>query len=207
MIASQPGLILAAMGLVGFVEAIVAAPRSMFRRAAPLAVALVLVASLPSPWPRHASWHPLDGADLRPSAARQQTMSLTSRPPRLPAPRPTVLTYEDWSSLAWYETGAAWSPSCRPATRSSPSTRRRSPVTGRRSAGPTWQPVSAGYRPAWRDGGRYGADRIVLARRGATTGLISQPAAVAATTPVGDRHLHVVEGNGWDAVTLDPGRP
>ena len=47
MIASQPGLILAAMGLVALVEAVVAAPRSRIRRALPLVVAVVLVASVP----------------------------------------------------------------------------------------------------------------------------------------------------------------
>src|SRR4029078_7021103 len=47
LIASQPGLILAAIGVIGLVESIIAAPRSRMRRAAPLALGLVLVASVP----------------------------------------------------------------------------------------------------------------------------------------------------------------
>jgi len=52
---------------------------------------------------------------------------------------------------------------------------------------------------------RYGADRIVLARRGATTRLLSQPAALAAAAGDATGTSRVVEGNGWDAVALDPG--
>ena len=52
---------------------------------------------------------------------------------------------------------------------------------------------------------RYGADRIVLARRGATTGLIGQPAALAAAGGGATGATHALDGNGWDAVALDPG--
>ena len=47
MIASQPGLILAAMGLVALAEAAVAAPSSRIRRVAPVIVAVVLLATVP----------------------------------------------------------------------------------------------------------------------------------------------------------------
>ena len=53
---------------------------------------------------------------------------------------------------------------------------------------------------------RYGADRIVLARRDGGLGLVSRVATLAAAETGGTsgstRTLH---GNGWDAVVLEPG--
>jgi hypothetical protein len=208
LIASQPGLVLAAIGLVGMVEAIVAAPRSRIRRAAPLAVVLVLVASLPvtvattrllaSTWTEPIYAHLRLGPDRVPDFA----VLLPSH-----SPRPTVLTYEDWSSLAWYETGVgvvAVVPPGYAKLAFDPAAFTGHSQAERRSD------LAAGFRGVpellGATADRYGADRIVLARRGATTGLISQPAVVAAATPgTVTGTSQVVEGNGWDAVTLDPG--
>ncbi len=207
LIASQPGLILAAIGLVGLVEAIVAAPRSRIRRASPLAVVLVLVASVPvtvattrllaSTWTEAVYAHLRLGPDRVPDF----TALLPSH-----APRPTVLTYEDWSSLAWYETGVgvvavvppgyaklAFDPA---AFTGHGQAERRADLAGAFRGDPAALVATAA---------RYGADRIVLARRGATTRLVSQPAGVAAAAGGVTGTSRVVQGNGWDAVALDPG--
>lgn len=208
LIASQPGLILAALGLVGVVEAVVAAPRSRIRRAAPLAVGLVLVVSVPvtvattrliaSTWTEPIYAHLRLGPDRVPDFAAL----LPSH-----SPRPTVLTYEDWSSLAWYETGVgvvAVVPPGYAKLAFDPAAFTGHSQAERRSD------LAAGFRGVpellGATADRYGADRIVLARRGETTGLISQPAVVAAAAPgTVTGTSQVVEGNGWDAVTLDPG--
>jgi hypothetical protein len=121
-------------------------------------------------------------------------------------PRPTVLTYEDWASLAWYETGVgavavvppgyaklAFDPA---AFTGHGQAERRTDLAGALRGDPAALVATAD---------RYGADRIVLARRGATIGLVSQPAVVAAATGGTTGATRVVEGNGWDAVSLDPG--
>ncbi|HEX3428342.1 MAG TPA: hypothetical protein VHS36_06010, partial [Candidatus Limnocylindrales bacterium] len=52
----------------------------------------------------------------------------------------------------------------------------------------------------------YHADRILLARRGDRWGVIHQVASVAATAPAGTSgSATIVDGNGWDAVSLSPG--
>jgi hypothetical protein len=51
----------------------------------------------------------------------------------------------------------------------------------------------------------YGADRVVHARRGSTIGLVSQPATMAAAAAGVTGTTQQIEGNGWDAVALDPG--
>src|SRR4029078_8379714 len=182
LIASQPGLILAAIGVIGLVESIIAAPRSRMRRAAPLALGLVLVASVPvtvattrllaSTWTEPIYAHLRLGPDRAPDFH-------PLLPP--PSPPPTVLTYEDWSSLAWYETGVgvvavvppgyaklAFDPAA--FTGHGQAARRSDLATAFRGA-PAVLVATAE---------RYGAERIVLARRGTTTRLLSQPAAVAA---------------------------
>ena len=207
MIASQPGLILAAIGLVALVEAVVVAPRSRIRRAVPLAVALVLVASVPvtvattrllaSTWTEPIYAHLQLAADRVPDFAALLPSD---------SPRPTVLTYEDWSSLAWYETGVgvvAVIPPGYAKLAFDPAA-----FTGH-GQGQRRADLAAAFRgdPAVlvATADRYGADRIVLARRGATTRLLSQPATVAAAEGGVTGSSRVVEGNGWDAVALDPG--
>ena len=108
MVSSQPGLILAAIGLVALVE--VARRRWPERRRLTTAAlaATVLVAAVPTTvaterllwnlwtFPRYAH---LDlTTDRVPDMAELLTVT---------GPRPTILTYEDWSSLVWYGTGAS----------------------------------------------------------------------------------------------------
>ena len=104
-------------------------------------------------------------------------------------PRPTVLTYEDWSSLAWYETGvgtvAVVPPGYAklafdPAVFTGHSqAERRSDLANAFRGDPADLVATAD---------RYGADRIVLARRGPTVGLVSQPAADGGRRRRRDRH-------------------
>jgi hypothetical protein len=121
-------------------------------------------------------------------------------------PRPTVLTYEDWSSLAWYETGVgvvavvppgyaklAFDPE---VFTGHGQAERRVDLAAALRGDPRLLTATAD---------RYGADRVVLARRGATIGLIGQPAALLAAAGGATGTATTIEGNGWDAVTLDPG--
>jgi hypothetical protein len=121
-------------------------------------------------------------------------------------PRSTVLTYEDWSSLVWYETGS-WVVAVKPPgyaklafdpkifTGISQETRRSD--IARAFRGDLGELVSVADS--------YGADRILLARRGDELGVIHQVAAVAAKQPGGmSGPATVVDGNGWDAVALEP---
>ena len=91
-------------------------------------------------------------------------------------PRPTVLTYEDWSSLVWYQTGAAVVAVEPPGyaklgfdpaifTGHGQADRRADLAAGLRG--------DVGALVGTAD--RYGADRIVLARRGSSVGLIGHP--------------------------------
>jgi hypothetical protein len=122
-------------------------------------------------------------------------------------PRPTILTYEDWSSLVWYGTGAAVVAVEPPGyaklafdpavfTDVGQDQRRRdlaSALTG---------DVAAMTAVA----DRFGADRIVLGRRGGLVGRISRVAALAAAEPGATTgSTRVLPGNGWDAVVLEPG--
>ena len=207
MIASQPGLILAAMGLVALVEAVVAAPRSRIRRALPLVIAIVLVASLPVTVATTrllaSTWTEPVYAHLRLDRDRVPAFDalLGSR-----RPRPTVLTYEDWSSLAWYETGVgtvavvppgyaklAFDPA---VFTGHGQAERRSDLANAFRGDPAELVATAD---------QYHADGIVLARRGPTVGLVSQPATVAAAAAGVTGTTQPVEGNGWDAVALEPG--
>jgi hypothetical protein len=122
-------------------------------------------------------------------------------------PRATVLTYEDWSSLAWYETGDT--------------------VVGLLPAGfakLAYDPaVFTGHGQAERradllrafDGdpadlaaaaATYDAARVVLARRGAELGQLDAMAVPAAAGPGALRGTaEAVAGNGWDALAMRPG--
>ncbi len=53
---------------------------------------------------------------------------------------------------------------------------------------------------------RYGANRIVLARRDGQVGLVSRVAALAAAEPgATSGQTRKLLGNGWDALVLEPG--
>lgn len=207
LISSQPGLILAAMGLVALAEAIAAWPRSRLRRAIPLVVVTVLVASAPATFATTRLlailWNEPGYAHLRLGPDRVPAMDalLGSR-----TPRPTVLTYEDWSSLVWYETGAAViavEPPGYAKLAFDPVAFTGHGQAERRSdlAAALRGDVDALVATAE----RYGADRIVLARRGATVGLIGQPAVLAAAAGEVSGTTRVQQGNGWDAEVLEPG--
>lgn len=122
-------------------------------------------------------------------------------------PRATVLTYEDWSSLAWYETGdtvvgllpagfakLAYDPAI--FTDHSQPQRRDDLLTAFDGSPADLATIAA----------RYDASRIVVARRGDALGWLDAAAVPAADRPaalVGVRQ--VVEGNGWDAMSLAAG--
>jgi hypothetical protein len=122
-------------------------------------------------------------------------------------PRSTVLTYEDWSSLAWYETGS-WVVAVNPPgyaklafdpevfTGRSQDARRADLAHAFRGDPADLASVADSYR----------AGRILLARRGERWGVIQQVATVGAKAPGGaSGPATIVDGNGWDAVALGPG--
>ena len=211
LLASQPGLILAAMGVVALVEAVAARRSSVFapavRRTLPVFAAVVLIASLPTTaatarlmtflWvePRYA--HLQLDRDHVPDFRRLLDVR---------APRPTVLAYEDWSSLVWYETGAAVVAVEPPGyaklafdpeqfTGVSQSQRRTDLATG----------LSGDVARLVATADRYGADRIVLARRDGALGLFGQPASLSAALGTVEGPSTVAQGNGFDTVVLEPG--
>jgi hypothetical protein len=211
LLASQPGLILAAMGLVAFVEALAARRSSVFvpaiRRTVAVFAAVVLIASLPTTvatarlmtflWvePRYA--HLQLDRDHVPDMAGLLDVR---------APRPTVLTYEDWSSLVWYETGAAVVAVEPPGyaklafdperfTGASQAQRRTDLATA----------LSGDVVRLVATADRYDADRIVLARRDGALGLFGQPASLSAALGAVEGPTTVVQGNGFDTVVLEPG--
>lgn len=211
MVASQPGLILAAIGLVGLVDAVVAGrwrsvpPR--MRRAGALLFVTVLVASLPA---TVATTRLMTFLWTEPQYAH-----LSLRTDRVPdmgdlldvtGPRPTILTYEDWSSLVWYETGAAVigveppgyaKLAFDPGVFTGFSQEQRRLDLARALSG------DPGALVATAD--RYGADRIILARRSATVGLIGLAATMAADLGAVDGPAPRVSGNGFDQLALEPG--
>ena len=187
LLSSQPAAILAAGGLVVAVDRIVA-----IRLRRPELVARVLVlAVVLAPFRQRSSpcgllagtWTEPEYAHLRLVRDRVPAMASilgTS------GPRETVLTYEDWSSLAWYQTGA-WVVAVNPPgyaklafdpdvfTGDFRQEQRRADVARAFNGAPIALALAAD---------QYGADRILLARRGETWGTIHQ---VAATTARNDR--------------------
>jgi hypothetical protein len=122
-------------------------------------------------------------------------------------PRETVLTYEDWSSLAWYQTGAwvvAVDPPGYAKLAFDPATftghtqaQRREDVARAFNGAPISLVLVADD---------YGADRILFARRGEAWGTVHQVAATTARdVQASDGSSRIIEGNGWDVVELSPG--
>lgn len=207
LLSSQPGAILAAIGLVALARYVVGLRWHRPRLVRPAIVAVFLLASVPTvvltlrllsqQWLQPQYAHLLLDRDHVPDMASV----LGDR-----GPRSTVLTYEDWSSLAWYETGS-WVVAVKPPgyaklafdpkifTGRSQETRRTD--IARAFRGDLTQLVSVADT--------YGAERILLARRGDRWGVIHQAAAIAAKESGGTSGAAtIVDGNGWDGVAIEP---
>jgi len=122
-------------------------------------------------------------------------------------PRQTVLTYEDWSSLAWYQTGdpvvgllpAGFAKlAFDPAIFSGRSQdQRRADLLRAFDGAPSDLAAIASLGQA---------RAIVLARRGDRLGLLDAAAAVAASGPgLRTGQATVAEGNGWDGLSMATG--
>jgi hypothetical protein len=207
LLSSQPGAILAAIGLVALARSVVGVRWHRPRLIRPAIVAVFLVAAVPTvvftlrllsqQWLQPQYAHLLLDRDRVPDMASVLGDS---------GPRSTVLAYEDWSSLAWYETGS-WVVAVKPPgyaklafdpkifTGRSQDTRRSD--IARAFRGDLTELVSVADL--------YTADRILLARRSDLWGIIHQVAAIAAKEPGGTSGAAtIVDGNGWDAVALEP---
>jgi len=211
LLSSQPMTMLAAIGLVAMAEDLAGRLRpAQVGRAlvvpatAALAVAVACVPAtvatsllLADTWTRPAYAH----LDL----ARDHVPSFASLLPR-DTPRSTVLTYEDWSSLVWYETGepvVALVPAGFAKLAFDPLV-----FTGRGQAERRADLLGAfDGDPAHLAGvaSEYDARTIVIARRGDALALVDASAAVAAGRSgavAGNATLAV--GNGWDGLAMDP---
>jgi hypothetical protein len=210
LLSSQPMIMLAAIGLVTLVEDFVGRLHRIRRSRPALVAATVALATLAACVPTTvATTLLLADTWTRPTYAHLD-LALDRVPDfrsLLPGtgPRATVLTYEDWSSLAWYETGQ--------------------PVVGLLPAGY----AKLAFDPAIFSGRSQderrmdllrafdgdpahlaavaatdGARSIVLARRGDQLGLFDTAAAVVAARP-GTRsgRTVVTDGNGWDGLVME----
>ncbi|HEY3334194.1 MAG TPA: hypothetical protein VGK16_03065, partial [Candidatus Limnocylindrales bacterium] len=206
LIASQPLAILAAIGLVTAAEHLARARHP--RWVAPAVVTLSLVASIPATYAT---------ASLVARTWTRDTYAMLDRDlDRVPqfdrllgrdGPRETVLAPEDWSALAWFETGL-------PVVALVPPGYAKLAFDPARFTAASQDERRAALVDAWsgdvgaltRVADRFGATRIVIPRDGDRWALLDlAAAAVARTDPAAAAGATVVEGNGWDAVTLDPG--
>jgi hypothetical protein len=208
LLSSQPGLILAAIGLVAVVEELASRRPGRARLGTWILVGVLLVAAIPTTIGTErllaSLWTTPGYAHLDLASDRVPDMSTLLNVQR---PRPTILTYEDWSSLVWYETGAAVvavDPPGYAKLAFDPEA-----FTGHGQAERRTDVASAfrgNLSTMTRIADTYGADRIVVARRGETVGLIAQPATLAAAAPGATTgQTQTLEGNGWDAVFMTPG--
>jgi hypothetical protein len=208
LLSSQPAAILAAIGLAVTAEHLLARRLGRPRLVAPVLAIALVVATVPTMF---FTARLLSGSWTEPEYAHLQLVR--DRVPDMASilgtsgRRETVLTYEDWSSLAWYETGA-WVVAVKPPGYAKlafdpeiftgrSQAQRRADVARAFDGSPAALASVAG---------KYAADRILLARRGDAWGLIHQVAATAARdrqAAVGT--VRIVDGNGWDAVELTPG--
>ncbi len=208
MVSSQPGLILAAIGLVALVEAIRRRRIASARLVTAGLVATLLVATVPTTLATELllwnTWTDPRYADLQLGPDRVPDMSELLG---TAGPRSTVLTYEDWSSLVWYDTGSAViavDPPGYAKLAFDPAVftglgqeQRRRDLAKALDGDPAAMTAVAD---------RYGADRILLGRRGAAIGRISRVATLTAMEPgATSGPSRVLAGNGWDAVVLEPG--
>jgi hypothetical protein len=208
LLSSQPGAILAAVGLVALARYVLGLRWRRPRLVRPAIVAVFLLAAIPTVGLTmrllFQQWVQPQYANLMLDRDHVPDMSSVLGDT---GPRSTVLTYEDWSSLAWYETGS-WVVAVEPPGYAKlafdPTI-----FTGR-SQDQRRTDVARAFRGDWAElasvADSYNADRILLARRGDRWGVLQQVAAVAAKEPGGiSGPATVVDGNGWDAVALEPG--
>ena len=207
LLASQPGAILAAIGLFAVVRSVVEIRWRRPRWALPAVIAVFLVMAVPTVL---FTVRLLSQTWLEPKYGALQLER--DRVPDMAAvlgdsgSRSTVLTYEDWSSLVWYETGS-WVVAVNPPgyaklafdpqifTGRSQATRRLDVARAFDGDPADLSAVADAYH----------ADRILVARHDDRWGMIQQVASIAALDPARvDGHLSLVDGNGWDAETLDP---
>lgn len=203
LLASQPLAILAAIGLTAAAEIVIGRRWRRPRLVGPAIALAVLVACVPTTlataallratWMRPAYAHLDLEADHVPDFAA--LLGDRGRAAR------AVLTYEDWSSLAWYLTGnhvvglvpAGFAKlAYDPATFTGHSQAERRADLGRAFSG------DPGIFASVAD--RYGADVAIVARRGDRWGLVDVSVAVL-PPPSGAK---IVEGNGWDGLELPP---
>lgn len=208
LLSSQPAAILAAIGLVVLARDFVGRRWHRPRLVGPAIVAVFLAAAVPTVAftlrQLFQTWVDPAYADLQLFRDRVPDMASILGSHATPS---TVVTYEDWSSLVWYETGN-WVIAVKP------------PGYAKLAFDPR---VFTGHGQEARrtDLGRafrgdpavltavadtYDADRILVAQRDGRWGVIQQVAAVAARVPGALMGPSTVqEGNGWDDVDLEPG--
>ncbi|HYO41656.1 MAG TPA: hypothetical protein VES19_00530 [Candidatus Limnocylindrales bacterium] len=206
LMASQPLAILAAIGMVTFFEHVLLVRRP--RAVAAGVVALVLVASLPATyataslvartWTRDAYAMVDRELDRVPDFA-----ALLGRD----GPRSTLLAPEDWSALAWFETGL-------PVVAIVPPGYAKLAFDPARFTSASQEERRAALVEAWSGdvsrlaavADRFAATRVVIPRDGERWALLDlAAAALARSDPGAAIDTTVIEGNGWDGMGLDPG--
>lgn len=208
LLASQPMAILAAIGLAAIADHALTRLGQRRRWVALTVAAVLVLITVPttiatarlvaSTWNRPTYAH----LDL----ASDRVPAFGSLLGRDGAPS-TVLTYEDWSALAWFEVGTkvvAIEPpgfaklAYDPAKFAARSQSERRADLGRAFAGDDAAMTAIADE--------YDARTLVLARRAGAIGTVDQPATILAAAPGAvSGHWDVVEGNGWDAIALAPG--
>jgi hypothetical protein len=191
------------MGLVALAEEVVVAIWRRARLLVPAVLAVVLLVTVPTTIATArflaVQWTDNGYADLRLAADHVpdfQALLGTG------GPRRTVLTYEDWSALAWYQTGA-WLVAMDPPgyaklafdpaafTGHSQAARRRDLASALEG-----DPLALAQIAD-----RYAATDILLARRRNDWGLIDIVAGLAVDGS--NRGVAIRAGNGWELVDLD----
>ena len=205
LLAGQPAAILAAIGLVAVAEDVIVGAWGRARLVVPVIAAVVVIMTVPATLATarllSIQWTDNEYANLHLDADHVpdfQALLGTA------GPRQTVLTYEDWSSLAWYQAGAAVVAVKPPGyaklafdpkvlTGHGQAERRRD-----LAAAMTGDPTTLG-----RIAEVYGAQEILLARRGDRWGIVDVVASLAMSSA--DSGATAREGNGWDLVDLAAG--
>jgi hypothetical protein len=204
LLASQPGTILAAIGLVALAEIVVGVKLRRPRLVLPIVLAVVLAVTVPTTFATArlvaSTWSTPTYAHLDLTADRVPNFTSLFEGARVG--RQTVLTYEDWSSLVWYETGQAVVATVPPGYAKlgyDPATfTGRSQDTRRTDVLRAFTGDPAGIAQV---ADEYGARFAVVGVGDGQLRLIDLAAALGVRSGAN----RVVEGNGWDGVELQPG--